>query len=472
MKLMSPSSPFNNGDQVEVSKPGHSSTGPYYPATVLRSPAKSKTLVLVEYLTRRSPGNHRRLREFVDRENVRPAPPPERSRRCFRAGDDVDAFLRDSWWFRGTVAGVLEDSMYSVLFPDAARREIVCRQWNLRLHREWNGRDGGSWVPPLEDDQTMPCTRKVKERTVKLKFVLRKKPLEVKFETGATVEVTSEEEGYKKSWYVAKIIGSIGSNKFLVEHRNLVTDDGTQPLREEADARHVRPEPPLLLAVNHFKKLEKVDAWYNDGWWEGVIFKVQTGRQYVVYFSTTNEELVFKHSDLRLHQDWINGKWMISPKEDSSAWTVKSSGINLELKDDKPTFSKGMKVEIRSDDEGYQGSWYTAKIVGSSRNDKFLVEYETLRTDDETKPLKEVVDATNIRPCPPEIQRLYPFAVSENIDAWYNDGWWVGRISNILAGSKYVVYFWTINEAFEFDHCNLRPHKEWVDGKWVHASMV
>lgn len=163
---MSPS-PFKKGDQVEVCNPGQSSTGPYYPATVLRSPANFKTLVLVQYHTLRSSaddgdgGGDGRLREYVAWENVRPAPPPELSGGCFKAGDDVDAFLRNAWWRRGTVADVLENSRYSVLFPETARREIVCQHWNLRLHREWNGPGGGGgnkWVPPLQDQVLLIST--------------------------------------------------------------------------------------------------------------------------------------------------------------------------------------------------------------------------------------------------------------------------------------------------------------------------
>ncbi|EXB37326.1 hypothetical protein L484_024252 [Morus notabilis] len=45
-------------------------------------------------------------------------------------------------------------------------------------------------------------------------------------------------------------------------------------------------------------------------------------------------------------------------QEDSTTWYVNSNGIDLELEESKPTFSKGMKVEVRSGDEGFRGSWY------------------------------------------------------------------------------------------------------------------
>ena len=128
------------------------------------------------------------------------------------------------------------------------------------------------------------------------------------------VEVSSGEEGYQNSWYIAKVIDYIGVDKFLVEYRDLVTDDGNHLFRDKVDARQIRPQPPLVLAASHFKPLQKVDAWYNDGWWEGEISKVLDALQYIVYIRSTNEELLFKHSNLRPHQDWINGEWSIASK--------------------------------------------------------------------------------------------------------------------------------------------------------------
>ena len=145
---------------------------------------------------------------------------------------------------------------------------------------------------------------------------------------------------------------------------------------------------------------------------------------------------------------------------------------DLQSEENKPNcFSKGMQVEVRSDEEGYRGSWYVAKVVAPLANDKFLVEYQTLKTDDETEFLKEEAYAKDIRPCPPEIRRVYPFVLCENVDAWYNDGWWAGRVSKALAGRKYMVYFSTTNEELEFDHYHLRPHQEWKDGKWIYSPM-
>lgn len=48
--------------------------------------------------------------------------------------------------------------------------------------------------------------------------------------------------------------------------------------------------------------------------------------------------------------------------------------------------------------------------------------------EDENEKLREVVDATEVRPCPPQIT-VAEFNVMEKADAYDRDGWWVGRVT-------------------------------------------
>ncbi|XP_039168383.1 protein AGENET DOMAIN (AGD)-CONTAINING P1-like [Eucalyptus grandis] len=172
------------------------------------------------------------------------------------------------------------------------------------------------WLNDSEKSSTM----ELKPHKIKFKIRLDKgtslPPPE--FGKGKTVEVGSDEKGYEGSWFSAIVIDYIG----LVEYLTLKTDDKTEPLREEAYSRYIRPYPPHLPA-RRFKQLGKVDAWYNDGWWVGVISKVLKGSSYVVYFSTSNEELNFNESNLRLHHDWSDGKWVIA------SWVGTTVGANF-----------------------------------------------------------------------------------------------------------------------------------------------
>jgi len=134
-------------------------------------------------------------------------------------------------------------------------------------------------------------------------------------------------------------------------------------------------------------------------------------------------------------------------------------------------FREGDVVEVSSDDEGFCGAWYTATIIGSN-GEAFLVEYQNLRTDDDRELLKETVDSLQIRHIPPNTPVVDNFKLLEEVDAFHNDGWWVGVISKVLEGPRYMVYFKPWNEEIECGHNDLRLHHEWIDGKWLQASKV
>lgn len=135
-------------------------------------------------------------------------------------------------------------------------------------------------------------------------------------------------------------------------------------------------------------------------------------------------------------------------------------------------FSIGTPVEVSSDEDGFQGAWFAATIVEQLNNDEYLIEYQSLRNDDDTELLKEKVDSLHIRPYPPETVAPSSFSLLQEVDALYNDGWWVGIVSEVLKGQKYTIYFRGTDEEMQFKHSDLRLHQDWIDGKWVTASQV
>lgn len=134
-----------------------------------------------------------------------------------------------------------------------------------------------------------------------------------KFKEGALVEVCSDEDGFKGAWFCATLVEPKAERKFVVEYESLLDDD-SKLLREEVSMLQIRPRPPKTDDVDQFKFLDEVDAYYNDGWWVGVVSKVPGDSKYIVYFRNSNEELEFQHSQLRLHQDWVDNKWLMASK--------------------------------------------------------------------------------------------------------------------------------------------------------------
>lgn len=134
------------------------------------------------------------------------------------------------------------------------------------------------------------------------------------FKPGDLVEASSEEDGFEGAWCTATVIEETTPGKYLIEYQTLKNNEDTGFLREEVDRSHLRPSPPDVGLVDSFVIGEQVDAWFTDCWWEGVILKILKNSRYTVYFENTDEKLKFEHSDLRVRQEWKNGKWHVASK--------------------------------------------------------------------------------------------------------------------------------------------------------------
>ncbi|KAJ4979253.1 hypothetical protein NE237_010033 [Protea cynaroides] len=152
----------------------------------------------------------------------------------------------------------------------------------------------------------------------------------------------------------------------------------------------------------------------------------------------------------------------------------------------------GDSVEVFTQEEGFEGSYYAARVLSVEKK-QVLVEYKTLLTDDESSWLREMLHFKRLRPRPPEI-RVSEFRLNDEVDAYDNDGWWFGKITKIdeskyyaqfdgtggggdgvaepfsqvtvIDESKYYVHF-PCGDEIGYPFSQLRVHQEWKDGRWV-----
>lgn len=137
---------------------------------------------------------------------------------------------------------------------------------------------------------------------------------------------------------------------------------------------------------------------------------------------------------------------------------------------EKQCFVKGAQVEVQVQESGFRGSLYTATVLRtiSTRTRKIFLEYHTLRSNERpTKPLRESVDFTLIRPAPPRESTRRRFRLSEVVDAFEDDGWWEGVVTAVHGDGRYCVFFRSSKLQLEFSGSDLRLHREWVHGNWV-----
>ncbi|KAG2305478.1 hypothetical protein Bca4012_061766 [Brassica carinata] len=261
----------------------------------------------------------------------------------------------------------------------------------------------------------------------------------------------------------------------MIEYKDLREENGVEPLKEEADFLHVRPPPPSDEDID-FAVGDKIDAFYNDGWWVGDVIESMKDGSVGIFFRQTNEKMRFGRQGLRLHKDWVNGTWELPLKRGEEMKRAKSvpceRNVRRKIAMDKQCFSIGTPVEVSSIEEGFEDSWFLAKLIEYRGTDKCLVEYDKLKAEDGKEPLREEVNVSQIRPQPLEMVMVNPFEKLDKVNALYNDGWWVGVVRKVLAKSSYLVHFSRTDEMLKFHHSQLRLHQEWVDGKWVASSKV
>ncbi|XVF22044.1 hypothetical protein REPUB_Repub12eG0140400 [Reevesia pubescens] len=286
--------------------------------------------------------------------------------------------------------------------------------------------------------------------------------LQPPFTKGTPVEVSSDEEGFRGAWYLATILESPPKSiskkrrKALVEYKTLLDEDGKSPLTENVEPSFIRPLPPNDkedVKSGGFDVNSVVDARYRDGWWTGVVRKVLEKSKYRVYFDNPPDVFEFDRKDLRVHWDWIDGKW-VRPEKQQSTGSI---------------FSSGTAVEVNIDEENLRDVWFPAIVIKENEKNTFLVKYQSSKNDDESGTVKVPVDSLHIRPTPPRYaDRNYELL--ERVDAAYNFGWRSGVITKVLTGRRYNVFFKHGNEDKELSHSDMRPNVEWIDGKWVSKS--
>ncbi|OMO97162.1 hypothetical protein COLO4_14820 [Corchorus olitorius] len=134
-------------------------------------------------------------------------------------------------------------------------------------------------------------------------------------------------------------------------------------------------------------------------------------------------------------------------------------------------FKVGDRIEVCSKEQGFIGSYYEATIVSKLSDGSYRVRYKNLvEENDHSRLLIEQVSSDEVRPMPPRIiegKGTQFYSVLDKVDAFDNDGWWVGIVTG-KDDFKYWVYFETTGDHIAYPVSRLRKHLEWSNnGFWV-----
>ncbi|PON71083.1 Agenet domain containing protein [Parasponia andersonii] len=156
-------------------------------------------------------------------------------------------------------------------------------------------------------------------------------------------------------------------------------------------------------------------------------------------------------SELRPHWDWEDPKW------------VRPEKLTLP----EAIFRPGTAVEVDLNAENPGFNWVPVVFLGEVGKDFVVVKYKKSSNNGES--VKVTVHVQQIRPQPPEMNDTN-FDLLDKVDAFCDLSWSVGVITKILSERRYVVTFRLEKKEKEFNHSEVRPHLDWIDGQWVTNS--
>ncbi|KAG2288381.1 hypothetical protein Bca52824_047985 [Brassica carinata] len=191
-----------------------------------------------------------------------------------------------------------------------------------------------------------------------------------------------------------------------------------------------------------FKEGSVVDAYFNNGWWTGVIVVERSDGSFFVYFDEPPDIMRFIRSQLRPHADWIGYKW------------VKSKNKVLS----QHMFRTGKLVEM-------------TREISDSEKEKIGCT-SSQNSSDEAEGKHSIVDICKIRPSPPR-DLCAEYSLNHIVEVVVTHGWRKGRVTEIFIENNYKVYFDATKEDAVFNYTEIRMSMEWLGGvSWIHARKV
>ncbi|XP_011095526.1 uncharacterized protein LOC105174955 isoform X2 [Sesamum indicum] len=153
---------------------------------------------------------------------------------------------------------------------------------------------------------------------------LRHTPL---FALNEKVEFLCQDSGIRGCWFRCTVL-EVSRRQMKILYDDVKDEESCTNLEEwvptyrlaKADKlgmRHggrptVRPAYPCDERILSFEVGDPADAWWNDGWWEGVVSGTRDGKNgiYQIYIPGENLYLNVEMKNLRVSRDWIGDRWV------------------------------------------------------------------------------------------------------------------------------------------------------------------
>ncbi|KAG4165031.1 hypothetical protein ERO13_A13G054100v2 [Gossypium hirsutum] len=144
---------------------------------------------------------------------------------------------------------------------------------------------------------------------------------------GSQVEILAQDSGIRGCWFRAHVIKK-HRDKMKVQYHDIEdAADESNKLEEWILASRVAvPDPVGIRSCGRttvrpsleYRRCNAscigvgsvVDAWWHDGWWEGIVIKKDAEDKFHVCFPEEKLESVFGSGDVRQSREWIGNRWI------------------------------------------------------------------------------------------------------------------------------------------------------------------
>ncbi|XP_014518414.1 uncharacterized protein LOC106775754 [Vigna radiata var. radiata] len=166
------------------------------------------------------------------------------------------------------------------------------------------------------------------------------------------IELLCQDSGIRGCWFRCTVV-QVARKQLKVQYEDVQDEDGNGNLEEWVSAfkcarpdklgmRHsgrptIRPTPTLEERELAVEVGHAVDAWWSDGWWEGVVTRIDhCGDDSVqVYFPGECLLMEVCKKDLRISRDWLGDSWIdIKAKPEITTtlfFTANNNSFNTKL---------------------------------------------------------------------------------------------------------------------------------------------
>ncbi|KAJ0980129.1 hypothetical protein J5N97_008384 [Dioscorea zingiberensis] len=166
-------------------------------------------------------------------------------------------------------------------------------------------------------------------RTPPERFINTHHCLGLPFKVGQKVEMLCQDSGIRGCWFRCTVL-QLSEKRLKVQYDDVMEEDGCGNLVEWVPALKpaapdklgmrctgrltIRPRPPCNSLPDHsaLQIGTPVDAWWNDGWWEGVVIGLESpvDDSIQVYFPGEDVFLTCTRKCLRISVDWMGDEWV------------------------------------------------------------------------------------------------------------------------------------------------------------------